>query len=237
MKKTLKCLLLDDELPGLTYLRMLCEQLPQVEVVKAFNSPERFLEEYKSLDFDFFIVDIEMPGFSGLEIAQLLKEKPVIICTAYKEYAADAFDLEAVDYIVKPIRQERLQKAVEKMENLLKQREPLKDFIQMNTSKGKAILFFDKLLHITATEPDKRDKCATLTNGDQLILKNVTFQYLLSVLPPDTFCRISKKDIISLKAVQYFSFDEVTLILKDQRPVSLTIGDAYRQHFLELLRR
>ena len=239
MKAKLKCLLLDDELPGLTYLRMLCEQLPQVEVVKAFDSPERLLEEYQSLEFDFLIADIEMPGFSGLEIAQLLKGKPVIICTAYKEYAADAYDLEVVDYVVKPIRQQRLQKAVEKVESLLRTQEPAKDFVQVNTSKGKTILFFDKLLYLTTAEADKRDKYAYLTNGEKVTLKNMSFKQLLAALPAATFCRISKRDIISIKAVQYFGFDVVTLTLKDQnqQPISLTIGDAYRQQFQELLGR
>ncbi|QCR22565.1 LytTR family DNA-binding domain-containing protein [Pontibacter sp. SGAir0037] len=237
METKLKCLLLDDELPGLTYLRMLCEKLPQVEVVKAFNSPERFLEEYQQLDFDFSIVDIEMPGFSGLEVAQLLKEKPVIICTAYKEYAAEAFELEAIDYIVKPIRQERLLRAIEKVSRYLKPLQTSKDFVQLNTNKGKALIFFERLQRITSSEQDKRDKIAFLNNGEVVVLKNVSFDYLLSVLPSKDFCRISKKDIIALKAVQFFNFDEVTLTLKDHNQVSvvLNIGDSYRHHFIALL--
>jgi DNA-binding NarL/FixJ family response regulator len=58
-------LLLDDELPGLTYLKMLCEQLPDLEVVKAFDRPTIFLNEASNLDFDFCILDIEMPEMNG----------------------------------------------------------------------------------------------------------------------------------------------------------------------------
>lgn len=78
MERELKCLLLDDELPGLTYLKMLCEQIPGLSVVKSFNDPSRFLEEFPSLEFDFCIIDIEMPQFNGLQIANLLQGKPVI---------------------------------------------------------------------------------------------------------------------------------------------------------------
>ena len=90
MDKKLKCLLLDDELPGLAYLKMLCEQIPKLEVVKAFNNPQLFLEELSSLEFDLCILEVEMPGMNGLQVANLLKGKPVIFATAYKDYAAEA---------------------------------------------------------------------------------------------------------------------------------------------------
>lgn len=104
MNTKLKCLLLDDELPGLTYLKMMCEQIPELEVVKAFDNPEKLLAEMKNLDFDLVITDIEMPGMDGLSVANLLKDKMVIFTTAYKEYAVDAFDIEAIDYITKPVK-------------------------------------------------------------------------------------------------------------------------------------
>jgi len=110
----LKCLLLDDELTGLSYLKMLCEQIPELEVVKAFNSPLKFFTELPKLDFDLCILDIEMPEMNGLQVANLLNGRPVIFTTAYKEYAADAFDLNAVDYVRKPLTKERLEKAVKK---------------------------------------------------------------------------------------------------------------------------
>ena len=97
MNTKIKCLLLDDELPGLTYLKMICEQVPGVEVVRAFNDPLKFIAESEQLDFDLCILDIEMPQMSGLEVARLLAGKPVIFTTAYKEYAAEAFDLNAID--------------------------------------------------------------------------------------------------------------------------------------------
>src|SRR5690606_6558733 len=88
LDKKLKCLLLDDELPGLAYLKMLCEQIPQLEVVKAFNHPQSFLEELPALEFDLCILDVQMPGMNGLQVANLLQGKPVIFATAYKDYAA-----------------------------------------------------------------------------------------------------------------------------------------------------
>jgi len=110
---------LDDELKGLTYLKMLCQQLPDLEVVKVFNSPIKFINEVPKLDFDFCILDIEMPEMNGLQVANLLKGKPLIFATAYKEYAVEAFDLNAVDYIRKPIKIDRLKQAIDKVKFIL----------------------------------------------------------------------------------------------------------------------
>lgn len=110
----MKCVLVDDELPGLKYLKLMCEQIADVEIVKAFNNPAKFLNESKDLDYDFCILDIAMPEINGLQLAELIKEKPIIFVTAYKDFAAEAFDLDAVDYIRKPIQKERLEKAIKK---------------------------------------------------------------------------------------------------------------------------
>ena len=206
MNTKLKCLLLDDELTGLSYLKMLCEQLPELEVVKAFNNPEIFLKEIPAIEFDICILDIEMPGINGLEVANLLNGKPVIFVTAYKEYAAEAFDLDAVDYVRKPVRKERLQKAVQKAVEKFSGKESAtkKNFVQLNTDKGKAILFFDQIAFIKTSETDSRDKIVRLFNGEEFTLKNISFDKVKSILPVINFCRINKKEFISLNAVQYF---------------------------------
>ncbi len=230
-------MLLDDELPGLTYLKMLCEQLPDLEVVKAFNNPTVFINEVSSLDFDFCILDIEMPEMNGLQITNLLNGKPVIFATAYKDYAAEAFDLNALDYIRKPIKIERLKQAVDKAKkHILNQAgQNKKTFIQLNTNKGKAILFFDKIAYIKTSENDSRDKVAKLFEGEEFVLKNITFDKLTELLPTANFCRVNKKEILSLKAVQIFSFDEITtnLITDQGKNVKVILSENYRNEFLQ----
>lgn len=227
-------MLLDDELPGLTYLKMMCEQVAGVEVVRAFNDPLKFIDESKEVDFDLAIIDIEMPQLNGLQVAQQLAGKPVIFTTAYKEYAAEAFDLNAVDYIRKPIQKERLEKAIQKAAEKIKTTTPKTQFIQLNTNKGKSLLFFDQLLFITTSPVDKRDKMARLENGDELLLKNVSFSQLLSVLPEKDFCQINKKEIIAVKIIAFFTHDEVTTsVIKDGKPIRFSLGDIYKTSFLK----
>jgi two-component system LytT family response regulator len=254
----LKCILLDDELPGLQYLRLICGQVPGLEIVKAFNDPAKCLAEQGSLDYDFCILDIHMPGMSGLEVAHLLRPKPVIFTTGYKEYAADAFDLDAVDYIRKPVARDRFEKAIQKMAERLASQQPQEQgalphpasaapsppvpqsapvaFVRLNTHKGKMLVYFDQVLLITASQIDARDKTALLENGQEVVLKNISFGELLSLLPGDRFCRVNKSCVVAIKAVDFFSYDEITTMIpardaRDGQVVKLTLSEAYRADF------
>ncbi|MCC5930634.1 MAG: response regulator transcription factor [Cyclobacteriaceae bacterium] len=237
MNTKLKCLLLDDEIPGLTYLKMLCEQLPELDVVKAFNSPEAFLKELPNLEFDLCILDIEMPEMNGLQIANLLNGKPVIFATAYKDYAAEAFDLNAIDYIRKPIKLDRLKQAVQKAMQYIAGTLPSneKPFLQLNTDRGKSIIFIDQLYYFKTSEIDSRDKLAYLLNGSTVLLKNITFEKLMEMLPDQYYCRVNKRELIALRAVQVFSFDEIKTNIKDEngKLISVTLSETYRQEFLK----
>ncbi len=239
MNTKLRCLILDDELPGLTYLKMLCDQVPDLEVVKAFNSPDIFLREKDALEFDFCILDIHMPGLDGLSIANLLTGIPIIFTTAFSEYAAEAFDLEAVDYIRKPIRKERFEKAIEKMRDRLRNAAPQKSFVQLNTDKGKTLLYFENLCYIAVSATDSRDKIVLLDDNQTLTLKNISFDQLLELLPSDRFCRVNKREIIALRCVRFFSHDQIETTLPDSNGKfrTLTLGDAFRNNFLRLVEK
>ena len=233
MNTKLKCLLLDDELPGLTYLRMLCEQIPNLEVVKAFNNPEKFIESLNTLDFNICILDIEMPQLNGLEVAKLIKDKLIIFTTAYKDYALEAFDLNAIDYIQKPIQKERLEKAISKAFIILNNSPKKINYAQFNTDKGKALLLFDEITYITSSDTDKRDKVIYLENEQHLTLKNISYEQLLLILPSTKFCRVNKKDVIALKVVRFYSHEEIStkLYTKDKEIIKLPLNDAYRAVF------
>lgn len=238
MNRKLRCLLLDDELLGLTYLKRMCEQISGLEVVKAFNDPETFLLAVPKLEFDLCILDIEMPRINGLQIANLLQDKLIIFTTAYKEYASEAFELDAVDYVPKPVQRNRLEMAVQKAIKRGELHQLSKGFVQLNTDKGKALLFFDQLALIRTSEVDSRDKIAHLKDGTRMCLKNISFQKLLMVLPQHFFCRINKQEIIALSVVKVFTYDEiVTNFLSDLgKEAVLTLGDSYRKDFLEKVR-
>lgn len=207
--QSLRCVLLDDELPGLTYLRMLCTQIEGVEVVKVYNNPLKFLKELDQLDFEVCILDIEMPGMNGIDVAKRLKDKAVIFSTAYKEYAVEAFDLEAADYITKPLQLDRLKKAFSRASLVLAQRQKPDAFVEINSDKGKFLLRFADLALVTSSEVDRRDKRALLKNNVELILKNISFDQLLDKLPVAQFSRINRNTIIAVDCVEAYTHDSV----------------------------
>ncbi len=224
---------MDDELPGLTYLRMLCEQLGFVEVERCFDNPAQFLKEHSRLEYDVCLLDINMPGLSGIEVAQLLREKPVIFISAHPEYAIQAFDLDAVDFIKKPVTRERLEKALLKVRSGLS-RPAAKTYFTWNTHMGKSTVYMDEILYITTSDVDSRDKTAHLENNYTLTLKNIKMEQLLSLLPASQFIRINKSDIIHKKAIQAYTAEDVVLRIKGIHPsLRLPLGDAFRKEFLD----
>lgn len=239
MNSTIKCVILDDELLAISYLKLLCEQIENVEVIKAFNDPKTFLNEVEGLDCDVCILDIEMPGMTGLQVAELISgSKKIIFTTAYKEYAAEAFDLNVVDYVRKPIKKERLVQAFEKIKEISTVPQT-KDFIEWNTNIGKTIIFTDQIVYIKTSEIDSRDKDIVLKDGAAIVLKNLSFRSLLEMLPSKDFAQINKKEIIAVSAIKVFSTNEIITAVpaEGDQYLKLQIGDTYRTSLRKLFEK
>ncbi|WP_185216277.1 LytR/AlgR family response regulator transcription factor [Sphingobacterium mizutaii] len=236
MTTKLRCLLLDDELPSLQYLKLLCQQIPDLEIVKSFNSPKDLLVELPMLEYDLLISDIDMPDLNGLELAEQLRGKPIIFITAYAEYAADAFDLQAVDYIRKPLKIERLKQAIQKLLSI-RGRKPIeeKNFVQLNTDQGKYLLYFDQIAYIQTSSLDSRDKIVRLVDQKEVTLKNISFDKLLEILPEMQFCRINKKEIISMNIISSFSHDEIktNFSIGSDAPLTFNLSEIYKTAFIQ----
>ncbi|MCX8523075.1 response regulator transcription factor [Chryseobacterium formosus] len=232
----IKCVILDDELLAISYLKLLCEQIENVEVVKAFNDPKIFLSEIENLDCNLCVLDIEMPGMTGLQVAELISDsKKIIFTTAYKEYAAEAFDLNVVDYVRKPIKKERLIQAFEKAADLLNNSQK-KEFIEWNTNIGKSTIFTEQIAYIKTSEIDSRDKDIILKDGTTLVLKNLNFKSLLEMLPSKDFAQVNKKEIIALSSVKVLSTNEIitTISTESDQFLKLHIGDTYKNSLMEM---
>jgi len=115
----LRVLVIDDERPALDELSFLLERDPRVHDVLTTDSATEALRLLHDLEVDVVFLDIQMPGLSGLDLAQVLARfkspPPIVFVTAHEEHAVDAFDLRAVDYVLKPVREERLAEAVRRV--------------------------------------------------------------------------------------------------------------------------
>ncbi|SHF46816.1 LytR/AlgR family response regulator transcription factor [Chryseobacterium sp. OV279] len=231
----IKCVILDDELLAISYLKLLCEQIEDVEVVKAFNDPKIFLSEIDNIDCNLCILDIEMPGMTGLQVAEIISgSKKIIFTTAYKEYAAEAFDLNVVDYVRKPIKKERLIQAFEKAKELVDLPHK-KDLIEWNTNIGRTVIFTEQIAYIKTSDIDSRDKDIILNDGTTIVLKNLSFKTLLEMLPSKDFAQVNKKEIIALSSIKVFSTNEIISTIQSEGDnfLKLQIGEAYKHSLME----
>lgn len=116
--------LIDDEMLALTYLEYQLQKIPNVRIVGMHTNPLEGMEQIRNLDVDVVFLDIHMPGTNGLQLAeQIIEMKPhvhVVFITAYDHYAVKAFELNALDYIMKPVEPKRLMKTIQRVESQLK---------------------------------------------------------------------------------------------------------------------
>jgi two-component system, LytTR family, response regulator len=115
----LRALIVDDEYPAREELRYLLRSFPEIEVVGEAAAPSEALELIRNIDYDLCFIDIRMPGGSGLDLVKELARVPhrpaVIFVTAYPDHAVEAFDLDAVDYLLKPFDEARLGRALQRI--------------------------------------------------------------------------------------------------------------------------
>lgn len=115
----LKALIIDDEEPARQELRYLLEQMNEIEIVGEGENAKDALKLLAAIDCSVVFLDIQMPGMSGIELGEVLKslKKPpaIIFVTAYEEYALQAFEVDAVDYILKPFDSSRIEQAIKKV--------------------------------------------------------------------------------------------------------------------------
>src|SRR5688572_22916276 len=114
---SIRTLLVDDEQPARDRLRQLLGAIPEVDIVGEAEDGVHAIERIGELAPDLVLLDIQMPGCSGLEVVtSLARPRPAIIfCTAYDQYAVDAFELHAMDYLLKPVNRTRLHAAIERV--------------------------------------------------------------------------------------------------------------------------
>ncbi len=104
----MNCIIVDDEIPACEELKYFINEYSNIEIKDTFNSSLAALDYLMKNQIDVVFLDINMPKLNGLELAGLLKDTKVVFVTAYREYGADAFDLNAFDYLVKPYSKERV---------------------------------------------------------------------------------------------------------------------------------
>ena len=196
-----RVVVVDDEPPAVERLVALLGVEPGVEVVGCESRPDRVLDRCRSLRPDIVLLDIEMPGIDGIELARSLRrleDSPaVVFVTAHDDYAVDAFDVAALDYLVKPVRAERLRAALRRFET---RRRPASE------ARGPmlAARIGDRRLRIPLDDIralSSEDKCTVVHATEGRALADATLKEL-EARHPDCFLRVHRSALVSRRHVR-----------------------------------
>lgn len=200
----LKAMIVDDEAPARSELKFLLDELGQTEVVAEAASVREAIEKLKEYPCDVMFLDVNMPEATGLQLAEALQHlkfpPAVVFVTAYSEYALEAFDVDAVDYLMKPVETDRLERALDKVEARGKQAAaPAAPAERIPVEKGgrKVLVPIDQIRYIEA----KDDYSCIYTDSDRY-LSVISLAQLEAKLSPHGFFRVHRGYIVNLQYVE-----------------------------------
>jgi len=211
----IKCIIIDDEPLAIKVIETHLKEMPEMELVATFNSPLEALPLMKDDSIDVLFLDINMPKMNGLDFLRTLTNKPhVIITTAYREFAVDSFDLDVLDYLVKPIPFGRFLKTINKLSSRIQlerggddevtlQEEP---FIFLKVDKKMMKIKLNDILFIESL----KDYIKVMTTvGDYLVHKSMTS--ISEELPESSFIRIHRSFAIAINKIEFVEGNSVMI--------------------------
>lgn len=228
--KNIRCIVVEDEPASQEVLKKYIADYPQLELAALCSHAIDAGEQLRKLgNIELIFLDITLPKISGLDFYRSLSNPPhVIFTTAYPEYAVNGFEVNAVDYLVKPFPFERFLKAMNKLQDQLKPHTPsFQDYILVQADKKTHKVNYDDILYMEAMG----DYVKVFSAGKTLIVHH-TLQKLQELLPSDRFFRIHKSYLISLQRIDYIEGNMVVI-----NASQLPIGQTYRGEFLARIQK
>jgi DNA-binding LytR/AlgR family response regulator len=226
MKNKPLCVIVDDEEMGLANLRSSIEELNLLEIESAYLDPDKFLVEIDQLESKIIFLDMEMP-ISGIEVASKLKDKLVIFVSGYVERGYQTFEVNAIDFVPKPIRNSRLKVAIHKALTAI-----VPKMVVLKTQDAKREEVDPALIAFVKTADDSRDKKIHLSNGKVILAKNIKFDKVLALLP-SYFLQVNPQYVVNVNFVnKRLDNDTIGLDLpNNSEVVYMTLGKSYQKAF------
>ncbi|WP_084299544.1 LytR/AlgR family response regulator transcription factor [Dyadobacter tibetensis] len=227
----IKCIAIDDEPFALEMISEDIQRIDFLDFVGAYPHPDGARESIQEGEVDLIFLDIQMPTVTGIQFLKSLDTYPMIILTtAYEQYAMDGFELDVVDYLLKPIPFSRFKQAAERARNLFNLKRlqvetgPV-SYLSVNTQYQKVRIAHDQILYIEGM----KDYVKIYVKGQSSpILTRMNLKKMESELSSSRFCRVHNSFIVSL--------DKITSSLRSKLFVGSTeipVGEKFADHFRE----
>lgn len=246
MNKRYSTIIIDDETPARLGLQNLLKEFPETfDVVDTAQNGTEAQQKIEDLNPDIIFLDIEMPGCTGFELLERLKTIPMVVfCTAYDQYSLEAFETNSIDYLVKPVKLERIEKTVQKLKTFhtksttddilrvlkdISNRTEPKKMTSITVKKNDKLIFI-KLDDISFFEAD--NNYTTIHSESGAFLSTESISNLEKKLP-DNFLRIHRGIIINkdyVKEAQKYFNSRYIITLNDVKKTNITSGRSYSEN-------
>lgn len=228
----MKCIAVDDEPLALDLLQDNIRQVPTLELVASCSTAIDALAILNKQEVDLIFLDIQMPGLTGLQLLQSLSVRPmVILITAYEKYALEGFNLDVIDYLVKPVPFERFLKACNKAidfyklkKNVSADSHPLSEYFFVNAEYGLIKIVFSEIRLIEGL----KDYLKIHLGETKPLIIRMSLKSIEEKLPPGKFFRIHKSYIISISHITAIRRNSVFLGEKE-----LPLSDLYKDELMK----
>lgn len=231
----MNCIIVDDEPLAREEMQALIKEVSQIEILGKFPNTPTALNFLKGNQVDLIFLDIEMPMVTGLEFAtQLPKHTLTIFTTAYPQYALKSYELDAIDYLLKPIEKARLEKAIHKAEAYKKllSDDTEKNVIEANTGDFLLIKSDRKFHRINFSDIkfiEGLKDYVVLYVGNQKLITAMNLKTIHQKIPQHLFLRVSKSYVVNIGYID--SFDHRSIYLGE---FEVPLGDVYKKDFFSI---
>jgi two-component system, LytTR family, response regulator len=226
----MKAIAIDDEPIALEIIKSHAAKVPFLELKAEFTDAFKALEYLQKETVDLIFLDIKMPDISGIEFFNSLTKKPLLIfTTAYSEHAATSFEMDAVDYLLKPFSLARFIKGCNKAFELYNFRNSTEatDHLFIKTGYEQQKVFYDDILYVEAT-----GNYVSFVLKDKTILSRSTFVEATTVLPADKFVRVHRSYIAAVNKITKLEKTQVTI-----GKATIPVSEAYSQNLFAALKK
>jgi DNA-binding LytR/AlgR family response regulator len=229
----MNCIIIDDEPLAREELHSMLEEISGPTVVGSFSSASAAEKFLSGNEVDLVFLDIQMPKMTGLQFIETIpKSSLVIFTTAYPQYALESYELDAIDYLLKPFDNERLQKAVDKAQHYSDLLSANKEnSLEKSTSEFMIIRSEKKFFKVNFTDikyiEGLKDYVLIHTTS-QKIIASMNLKTIHQKIPLPSFIRVSKSYVINSEHI--ISFDSYSINFDDRE---VPIGEIYRENFIK----
>jgi len=234
--KTIRCLVADDEPPAREILQRHIGNMPDLELVKECSNAMQVLSFLQLEEVDLIFLDINMPQLKGIELLKILKNAPkIIITTAYAEYALEGYELDVVDYLLKPIQFERFVKAVHKAINLsghsinqssaLEKETNQDSFVYFRADRKMVKVMLGDIFYIESM----KDYVKIFT-AEGVVITKQSMTSVEAILPENQFIRTHRSFIVSVPKIKSFTHELIEI-----EKTEIPIGKLFRNNVMKML--